>query len=435
METPYRADGPSPMPSSLWAATTIRPPPYPILQGEVHTDVCIIGGGITGLSTALALADKGKSAVVLEAAEIGWGASGRNNGLVAPGLKRDPWQVRRILGAERGERLLRYSAEAPARVFGLIKQHGIDCDANDSGWIQAAHSRRALALIKRRVADWQALDAAVEMIADGEVAARRGTDFSAGACRYASGGSINPLAYTHGIAAAAAAAGAELYEQSPASVIRRNGDRWLIGSTYGGVVAGAIIGCTNAYNDSIEQLRGSVLPLRTAQIASYPLPRQVAASILPGSAAASDTQRLLTSFRLTADRRLIMGGATATAGDEHIGLIKRLHKAARARFPQLGSVPWQFGWSGYLALTPDHLPQIVRVDDGFIAGVGCNGRGIAISTAMGTSMAELICGQDDRECSVPVREPKRFFGYGARHAGVATGVFFNRLLDSVERRL
>lgn len=435
METPYRADGPSSMPSSLWASTTIRPPPYPILQGEVHTDVCIIGGGITGLSTALALADKGKSVVVLEAAEIGWGASGRNNGLVAPGLKRDPWQVRRILGAERGERLLRYSAEAPARVFGLIKQHGIDCDANDSGWIQAAHSRRALALIKRRVAEWQALDAAVEMIAAGEIADRLGTDFYSGACRYATGGSINPLAYTHGIAAAAAAAGAELYEQSPASVIRRNGDRWLIGSTYGGVVAGAIIGCTNAYNDSIEQLRGSVLPLRTAQIASYPLPRQVAASILPGSAAASDTQRLLTSFRLTADRRLIMGGATATAGDEHIGLIKRLHKAARARFPQLGSVPWQFGWSGYLALTPDHLPQIVRVDDGFIAGVGCNGRGIAISTAMGTSMAELICGQDDRECSVPVREPKRFFGYGARHAGVATGVFFNRLLDSVERRL
>lgn len=435
METPYSSAGPSSMPKSLWAATTARPQPYPILQGEREVDVCVIGGGFLGLATGLALAEKGTSVAVLEAAEIGWGASGRNNGLVAPGLKRDPWDVRRILGAEEGEKLLRYSGEAPECVFRLIDKHGIDCDANRSGWIQAAHSRRALSVVERRVGEWQSLGADVEMIPAPDVASQLGTDFYAGASVYAGGGSINPLAYTVGLAQAAAVAGAAIYEQSPAEAIVRKGDRWVVRSTYGRILAPHIVCCTNAYNQGVESLRGTVLPLRTAQVASHPLPRDVTAKILPMAAAASDTQRLLTSFRLTADNRLIMGGASATAGDEHAGLMKRLHKAARERFPGLGPIPWEFGWSGYLALTPDHLPHILRVDDGFLAGVGCNGRGIAMSTAMGGTIAEMIGGRQDKEYSVPVRKPKRFFGYEMRHAGVAAGVVLNRLLDTAGRRL
>ena len=172
--------------------------------------------------------------------------------------------------------------------------------------------------------------------------------------------------------------------------------------------------------------------LRTAQVASHPLPRELAANILPGAAAASDTQRLLTSFRLTADNRLIMGGASATAGDEHIGLLKHLYRGAAVRFPRAG-IAWEYGWSGYLALTPDHLPQIVRSEDGFLAPIGCNGRGIALSTVMGTMLAELVGGTGDEECLVPVRKPRQFTGYGMRHIGVALGVRVNRWLDSVGR--
>ena len=386
-----------------------------------------------GLSTALTLAGKGVSVAVLEAAEIGWGASGRNNGLVAPGLKRDPWEVRKILGTESGDRLLRFARDAPDQVFKLIDEHAIDCDLNRGGWIQAAHSRRALPLIEKRVAEWQALGATVESIPADKVSAELGTDFYAGASRYSGGSSINPLAYVFGLATAAGVAGAAIYEQSPAVDIRRDGGKWVVASAHGGVRCEQLVCCTNAYNDNISKLRGTVIPLRTAQVASHPLPRDVAASILPGAAAASDTQRLLTSFRLTADNRLIMGGASATAGDHHDRLTKHLHKAARLRFPNIGNIPWDFGWSGYLALTTDHLPQILRVDDNYYAGIGCNGRGIAMATATGRSIAELICGQDEKDCSVPIRKPKRVFGYGMRRPGVAAGVLYNRFLDTVER--
>ena len=128
-----------------------------------------------------------------------------------------------------------------------------------------------------------------------------------------------------------------------------------------------------------------------------------------------------------------MGGASATAGDEHSGLMHYLHKGAAVRFPAFGKIPWEFGWSGYLALTPDHLPQILRVDDGYFAGVGCNGRGIAMATVTGRSIADLVCGQDEKECSVPVRRPRRVFGYRMRHAGVAIGVRINRFLDIVKQ--
>ena len=386
-----------------------------------------------GLSTALTLAGNGVSVAVLEAAEIGWGASGRNNGLVAPGLKRDPWEVRKILGTENGNRLLRYSNDALNAVFKLIDEFAIDCDVNRGGWIQAAHSKRALSLIEKRVAEWQALGVAVETIPADNVPAELGTEFYAGASRYAGGGSINPLAFVYGLALAANVIGARIYEQSPAAEIRRDGSKWVVASAHGSVRCEQLICCANAYNDNLDRLRGTVLPLRTAQVASHPLPQDVVASILPGAAAASDTQRLLTSFRLSADNRLIMGGASATAGDHHDGLTKHLHKAARLRFPDIGNIPWDFGWSGYLALTTDHLPQILRVDDNYFAGIGCNGRGIAMATATGRSIAELICGQDEKDCSVPIRKPKRVFGYGMRRPGVAAGVLYNRFLDTVER--
>ena len=184
-----------------------------------------------------------------------------------------------------------------------IDQHGIDCDANRGGWLQAAHSKRALRRVERRVTEWQSLGVDADMLGHADAAADLGTDVYAGASRFAGGGSINPLAYAHGLAQSAAAAGALLHEQSPAIRIERQGDRWIAVSSYGAVVAGHLLCCTNAYNDNIERLHGTVIPLRTAQVATRPLPQNIASRILPGAAAASDTQRLLTSCTCTIGNR------------------------------------------------------------------------------------------------------------------------------------
>ena len=160
------------------------------------------------------------------------------------------------------------------------------------------------------------------------------------------GGSLNPLAYVRGLAKAAGAAGASIYAGTPLSELDRFGGRWAIHTPEGVLTCDSVLLCTNAYGSNIKALQGTVIPLRTAQVASVPLDEKHAGRILPCGEAASDTQRLLTSFRITADKRLIMGGASATAGDEKASLIRHLHNAASRRFPHLGAIPWEYGWSG-----------------------------------------------------------------------------------------
>ncbi len=434
MESPFKAGRSAPLPQSLWAAVTPACVTHPVLDGHQRSDVVVIGAGFMGVAAALTLAEKGVEVVLIEAAQIGWGASGRNNGLIAPGLKRDPDDVRKLLGSERGDRLLKYSGDAPRRVFELIDKYRIACDVNKRGWIQAAHARTALPLIEKRVRLWRELGADVELIPETRVAERLGTDFYAGAWIDARGGSLNPLAYVRGLAAVAGRFGVRLYEQTPAGSITRAPRGWTITTPQGSLQCDDLIYCTNAYVDRFTDLRGTVIPLRTAQIASAPLAAKQAAAILPGGESASDTQRLLTSFRMTADKRLIMGGASATAGDDEAKLIARLHEAARERFAALGKIRWEYGWSGHLALTPDHLPRIVRFEDGRYAGQACNGRGIAMVTVTGQAIAELICGRDEKDCSVPIGRPRKVIGNSLRRPGVAVAVELKRLVDRSERR-
>ena len=434
MKRGYERDPPA-LPRSLWGETA--PPPMPLepLGGSVRTQVAVVGAGYTGLSCALHLRERSVECIVLEAREPGWGASGRNNGQVIPGLKLDPDDVLCLHG-DRGERMVRASGDAPALVFDLVRRYGIDCEAVNKGWIQPAHSTRALRAAERRFEQWRKRGAAVEWIDATHVPEVLGTRYYKGAWKDLRGGSVNPLAYARGLTRAAAALGAVLHPETPVESLDCAGGAWRLKTSRGDVTAEQVVIATNAYSDDVlTQLGSTIVPIRSAQVASAPLTPEQVSAILPGGECASDTRRLLTSFRITPGRHLVMGGAGATGGDYEPPMVRALHRTAAEMFPQLGTIPWRHAWSGVWAVTADHLPHLHEPAPGVFAALGCNGRGIALTTLWGRMLAERISGARAEELPFPLTQPQPV-RFGRLHRwGIPLVVTTRRLLDAYDRRV
>lgn len=422
-------------PDSLWASITPPLPPLPSLEGAQEFDVAIVGGGFTGLMAALTLRAAGRRVAVLEAVEPGWGASGRNNGQVIPGFKWDPDVLRARYGPEAGRRLALWGAAAPDLVFETIAAHGIECSPVRNGWIQPAYTDVAAERIEERCRLWAELGAPVAMLPRDEVASLLGTPIFQAAWIDRRGGCINPLAYARGLARAAQSQGVGLYARTPVESMRKEDGRWVLACANGATAAAPqVIVATAAYaNDIVGGLRTSMVPVRTAQVATAPLPQPYLDAILPQRHCASDTRRLLTSFRISPDHRLVMGGAGATAGLSHDFIVRKLHKAAARMFGHLGPLAWEYAWSGYFAVTKDHMPHIHETGGDLICALGCNGRGIAVSTAMGKLLGERLLGLPTED--MPLRPtPIRPFAFHAfRHLGVAVATQYNGLLDYVDK--
>jgi glycine/D-amino acid oxidase-like deaminating enzyme len=396
--------------------------------------VAVIGAGYTGLSAALRLGEAGRDVVVLDAMELGDGASGRNGGQVIPGLKYDPDTLEAMYPGDQGADLVATVASGPDLVFEFIRKHGIDCDAVRSGWLQLATSESALGPIATRVRQWRARGAAVEMLNDADVARLTGSQRYYGGLIDRRGGTVQPLAYLRGLARAAQRAGVRLFTQSAATHIERLGGEWRIHTAGGSVACRQVVYATNAYSDQfVEPLQRTVVAVPSLQVATAPLPPDLRRSILPEGQSVSDTWRLLRYFRLDAQGRLIMG-SRGVFGDVPPARAARLHyRAVREIYPQLSGISFDYHWSGFVAMTPDHLPHLHEVAPGIVAGLGYNGRGVAMATMMGTLLARRLLGEDAQELGFPVTPVRpmtlhRFSRFGAR----AT-IQYLRALDGVAR--
>lgn len=422
-------------PATLWRQTAIAAPAAPSLQEDAVVDVIVVGAGYTGLSAALHLAERGRRVRVLEAADIGWGASGRNNGQVIPGLKHDPGTIRAMLGDEAGGRLVAWAGQAPDEVFALIERHRIDCAPVRNGWIQPSLTRRGREAGERRCGEWRTLGADVASIDPAMLADMLGTDAYCAGWIDRRGGSIQPLSYARGLAHAAVGAGATIHARTTVRHISHVAGHWQVTAVSGRRLrATRVILATGAYGGKATgALARSYVPVRTAQIATRPLPPSILARILPGRQVASDTRRLLTSFRISPDGRLVMGGAGATAGTNDRALAGRLRGEAGKLFPFLRPEDWSMAWSGYFAVTTDHLPHIHEPEPGLLAALGCNGRGIAISTAMGRLLATRILEGEQVSTPLPATPVSRFPMHAARSAGVFLTVRSHRALDRLDR--
>ena len=416
--------------NSLWSSTANAGPVCSPLSGEAETEIAVIGAGFTGLSAALHLAEAGQDVTVLEAETPGWGASGRNGGQVNPGLIEDPEAVVRTFGEDMGRRMVALSGAAGQLVFSLIEKHAIDCEAMPVGWLRAAHDAKAMALMQSRAEQWRRHGAELRLLSREETAELIGAPAYVGGLLDPRGGNVHPLNYALGLADAAIKAGACIHGQSRALSRTRQGDRWLITTPEGQLAARRVLICTNAYTDGFApDVAKTVVPVRSVQVATQQLSDNVYRSILPGRHAPADTRRLLLYYRKDASGRFIMGGRGGLNDRSTLAALEDLRRVSVALYPQLAEAEWNYAWGGTLAVTPDHYPRLQEVEDGLMAGLGFNGRGVAMATAMGRVLADWASGRPASELDFPVTPLRAIPFHRFHRLGVWTATTKMKWLD------
>ena len=422
-----------PLEASRWAATATRPPPCPPLAGDARADVAIVGGGYTGLSAALRLAEAGVRAVVLEAQEPGWGASGRNGGHVIPGLKQDPDELLALLGPEAGQQAIETSAAAADLVFELIGRHAIDCQALRQGWIQVGHRPSALPVLRRRYEQLAARGFAVDWLDAQAATALIGPERYAGGWIDRRGGTLQPLSYARGLARAAQAMGAVIHGRTPATALVREARGWRVDTPAGAVRAETVLLASNGYTDDLwPGLKQSVVPVYSVQVATTPLGDNLGRAILPGGQCVSDTHRLLWYFRKDAAGRLLMGGGGSAYARDLPRLAAGLRRRVKALLPEHDETAFAFAWGGRVALTADHLPHLNELAPGLLAGLGYNGRGVAMATMMGHVLAERALGLAAPHYRFPASPLRPIPLHALRGVAVTALRMYYRLRDRLE---
>lgn len=428
----------SSLPASLWAATASPAPDYGHVTSAEDCDVAIIGAGFTGLSAALHLARLGRKVIVLEANEPGWGASGRNGGQVITGLKHNPDDLIATFGEIMGGRIIKAMGGAADLVFSLIDRYRIDCHANRSGWIQAAHGPKAYdKLVVPRCRQWHARGIDARLLDRAETARMIGSAPEAyyGGWFDPRGGTLQPLSYARGLASAAIAEGVKVCALSKVEALERDGDHWNVKLARGNVRARQVVMATNAYTGPLwGNLERTIIPVSSFQIATRPLDAAIRARILPGGQGVADTRRLLLYFRLDHQGRFVMGGRSPVDDNPARSDAAPLQAAIARIFPGLDASEIDYVWSGKVAITKDSLPHLHMLALGLIAALGCNGRGVAMCTMMGKIIADLASGTTPADLAFPVTAPNPFALHEFRKIGVFAMSQYYRLLDRLESR-
>jgi glycine/D-amino acid oxidase-like deaminating enzyme len=415
--------------SNLYHDTAEHALAGPPLEGEHNAEVIVVGGGITGISAALHLAESGFAVALLEAHGPGWGASGRNGGQVNPGLKEDPDVVVRRFGTDLGERMNAFSGGAPEFAFKLIERLNIDCEARRNGTLRAAVSKRQAARLRSTAAQLERRGVAVKLLEGSALEQATGTDRYALALFDPRGGDLHPLRYTRGLARAARAAGAKLYDDSRALCLEKRDHGWRVSTARGSLAAPHVLLATNGYTDGLwPELKTTIVPVFGAMGASAPLSDAAARRILPQRSVLYEIGAVTCYYRVDGRQRLLFGGRGPMGEVTEITSIKHLLAYAEQLWSGAGPLTWTHAWGGQLAMTTDHYPHVHEPQPGITICLGYNGRGVAMATAMGAALAARIANPHAR-FDMPVTDIHPIAFHSFWRTGVRAAIVRGRLVD------
>jgi gamma-glutamylputrescine oxidase len=392
---------------SYYSATCRERIVAPPLAGDAQADVCIVGGGYTGLSAALHLAKQGADVRLLEQSLLGWGASGRNGGQIHVGFRRDPEWLAARLGEASARALWQLALDAREHLDGLVRDYSIDCDLR-AGFLHADHKRRFTADTARHVErmreHWGY--AGLSFVAREELSRFVRTDAYYSGYYDARGGHLHALKFALGIARAADSLGARLHEGTEVVSLARRDGLWHVRSASGEVRARQVLLACNGYlRELAPVVERHVMPINNFIAVTEPLGAERARSLIPAGCAVSDSRFVVHYYRVTADDRLLFGGGENYSyhfPHDIAGLVRR-HVAAV--FPDLGSVPFEYAWGGTLAVTPTRLPFVRELEPGLFNASGFSGLGVVLAPYAGKLVAQAMHGERtefERLAALPV---------------------------------
>lgn len=393
---PNKQRFPAPHAPSYYAQSANTAPERPAARGEIRAQACVIGAGFSGLSTALALAERGYQVVVLEASHVGWGASGRNGGQLVNGYSRDLDVVEQRYGPEAAQALGAMAFEGADIIRERVARYDIDCHLR-AGGVFAALNERQMADLKTRKTSWEAHGHdALELLDDTTIREHAATDLYVGGLLDRRGGHVQPMNLALGEAAAFESLGGVIYEQSP--VVRLEyGTPARVHTEAATITADTVVVCGNAYlGNAVPDLRDRVMPVATQIMATEPLGADVANRLMPAGSCVEDCNYMLDYYRMSGDHRLLFGGGTVYGGTTPADIEAKLRPHLRRTFPELAEARIDYAWSGNFALTLTRIPHLGQLADNVYFSHGYSGHGVTTTHLAGVLLAEAIDGDASR---------------------------------------
>lgn len=389
--------------TSLWSATAIPPPATDALVGERSTETLVIGGGFTGCSTALHLAERGLHVSLLEACEVGFGGSGRNVGMVNAAHTIEPKTILARLGSDYGEKFISRLAMGPNLVRSLIDRYQIECHAGNRGIVKIADSKAEMTRLNQFAYQLQVRGASIDTLSASAVSELTGREKVCGGIIDNRNFTLQPLSYVRGLAQAAVSLGAHVYANSKVLELNRINGKWVVKTALGSMRADRVVICTGAYGSELtKNLNKSFVPVGCFLLATKPLTSDMRQHALPQQDISFiDSKRAMRFARYDQSGRLIIGTLGWLPSNElSSNWAKRL---LRSFFPSLPEMSFDFKWAGNIDLTDDHLPWLSMPEENLYVVGGLNGRGIALGTYLGKEVASWVSGASELDLSLPVK--------------------------------